>query len=171
MMKKRFYNVLAASIVFSLVTIPNYSYANELEKTVAVSPDEQALKSIENHMKDEDGRGEDKGVQNEVQGEFLVHIVKEVPLYDSSNFQKETGVHLSNQVVKAEKRKGNAYYVRASSGTGWIQNSEGNVEVKEVHTLSSEKLVINEEISTYSEPFTSYKEENVLEPQTIQVMG
>ena len=32
--------------------------------------------------------GEDKGVRSEVQGEFLVHIVKEVPLYDSSNFQK-----------------------------------------------------------------------------------
>lgn len=60
-----------------MVTIPNYSYANELDKTVTVSPDEQALKSIENHMKDEDGRGEDKGVRNEVQGEFLVHIVKE----------------------------------------------------------------------------------------------
>ena len=171
MMKKRFYNVLATSIVFSMVTIPNYSYASELEKTVTVSTGEQALKSIENQMKDEDGRGEDKGVQNEVPGEFLVHIVKEVPLYDSSNLQKETGVHISNQVVKAEKRKGNAYYVRTSSGTGWIQSNEGNVEIKEIHPLLSEKLVINEETSTYSEPFTSYKEENVLEPQTIQVMG
>ena len=89
--EKGFYNVLAASIVFSMVTIPNYSYANEFGKTVTVSSDEQALKSIENHMKDEDGRGEDKGVRSEVQGEFLVHIVKEVPLYDSSNFQKRQG--------------------------------------------------------------------------------
>ena len=30
--EKGFYNVLAASIVFSMVTVPNYSYANELEK-------------------------------------------------------------------------------------------------------------------------------------------
>ena len=44
-----------------MATIPNYSYANELDKTVKVSPDEQALKSIENHMKDEDGRGKIKG--------------------------------------------------------------------------------------------------------------
>ncbi|KYZ66784.1 N-acetylmuramoyl-L-alanine amidase [Bacillus sp. GZT] len=170
-MKKGFYNVLATSIVFSMVTILNYSYSNELEKTVTVSPDEQALKSIENHMKDEDGRGEDKGVRNEMQGEFLVHIVKEVPLYDSSNFQKETGVRISNQVVKAEKRKGSAYYVQTSSGTGWIQNSDENVEVKEIHPLLSEKLIVNEETSTYSEPFASYKEENVLEPQTIQAIG
>ena len=106
-----------------------------------------------------------------MQGEFLVHIVKEVPLYDSSNFQKETGVRISNQVVKAEKRKGNAYYVQTSSGTGWIQNSDGNVEVKEIHPLLSEKLIVNEETSTYSEPFASYKEENVLEPQTIQAIG
>ncbi|WP_264195427.1 hypothetical protein [Bacillus tropicus] len=40
MMKKGFYNVLAASIVFSMAIIPNYSYANELDKTVTVSPDE-----------------------------------------------------------------------------------------------------------------------------------
>ena len=58
--EKGFYNVLAASIVFSMVTIPNYSYANEFGKTVTVSSDEQALKSIENHMKDEDGRGKIK---------------------------------------------------------------------------------------------------------------
>ncbi len=32
MMKKGFYNVLATSIVFSMVTILNYSYSNELEK-------------------------------------------------------------------------------------------------------------------------------------------
>ncbi|HHT7190670.1 TPA: S-layer homology domain-containing protein [Bacillus cereus] len=170
-MKKRFYNVLATSIVFGMVTIPSFSYAQELEKTVVVSPDEQALKSIENHMKDEDGRGENKEINNEVQGEFLIHIVKEVPVYDSSNLQKETGVHISNEVVKAEKRKGNAYYIRTSSGTGWIQNSEGNVEVKEIYPLSSEKLVINEETNIYSEPFTSYKEVNMLEPQTIQVIG
>ncbi len=76
-------------------------------------------------MKDEDGRGEDKGVRNEMQGEFLVHIVKEVPLYDSSNFQKETGVRISNQVVKAEKRKGNAYYVQTSSGTAGYKIAMG----------------------------------------------
>lgn len=44
--EKGFYNVLAASIVFSMVTIPNYSYANEFEKTVTVSPEEQALKVL-----------------------------------------------------------------------------------------------------------------------------
>ena len=47
-------------------------------------------------MKDEDGRGEDKGVRNEMQGEFLVHIVKEVPLYDSSNFQKRQGSYFES---------------------------------------------------------------------------
>lgn len=46
MMKKGFHNVLAASIVFSMVTIPNYSYANELGKTVTVSSEEQALKVL-----------------------------------------------------------------------------------------------------------------------------
>ncbi|MED0965953.1 S-layer homology domain-containing protein [Bacillus paramycoides] len=170
-MKKGFYNVLAASIVFSLVTIPSSSYADTVEKTVTISTDEQALKSIETHMKDEDGRGEDKGITNEAQGDFLVHIISSTPLYDSADLQKVTGVQISNQVVKAEKRKGNAYYVETSSGAGWIQNSEGNVEVKGIYHLSNEQLVINEETATYSAPFNSYKEEKVLQPQTIIAIG
>ncbi|WP_242235370.1 S-layer homology domain-containing protein [Bacillus cereus group sp. BfR-BA-01316] len=170
-MKKGFYNVLAASIVFSMVTIPTSSYADTVEKTVTISTDEQALKSIETHMKDEDGRGEDKGITNEAQGDFLVHIISSAPLYDSADLQKATGVQISNQVVKAEKRKGNAYYVETSSGAGWIQNSEGNVEVKEIYHLSNEQLVINEETATYSAPFNSYKEEKVLQPQTIIAIG
>ncbi|MBE7122072.1 S-layer homology domain-containing protein [Bacillus cereus] len=170
-MKKGFYNVLAASIVFSMVTIPTSSYADTVEKTVTISTDEQALKSIETHMKDEDGRGEDKGITNEAQGDFLVHIINSTALYDSADLQKATGVQISNQVVKAEKRKGNAYYVETSSGAGWIQNSEGNVEVKEIYHLSNEQLVINEETATYSAPFNSYKEEKVLQPQTIIAIG
>lgn len=170
-MKKGFYNVLAASIVFSMVTIPISSYADTVEKTVTISTDEQALKSIETHMKDEDGRGEDKGITNEAQGDFLVHIISSTALYDSADLQKATGVQISNQVVKAEKRKGNAYYVETSSGAGWIQNSEGNVEVKEIYHLSNEQLVINEETATYSAPFNSYKEEKVLQPQTIIAIG
>ncbi|WP_242270655.1 S-layer homology domain-containing protein [Bacillus cereus group sp. BfR-BA-01310] len=170
-MKKGFYNVLAASIVFSLVTIPSSSYADTVEKTVTISTDEQALKSIETHMKDEDGRGEDKGITNEAQGDFLVHIISSTPLYDSADLQKATGVQISNQVVKAEKRKGNAYYVETSSGAGWIQNSEGNVEVKGIYHLSNEQLVINEETATYSAPFNSYKEEKILQPQTIIAIG
>ncbi|EEL69757.1 MULTISPECIES: S-layer homology domain-containing protein [Bacillus] len=170
-MKKGFYNVLAASIVFSMVTIPTSSYADTVEKTVTISTDEQALKSIETHMKDEDGRGEDKGITNEAQGDFLVHIISSAPLFDSADLQKETGAQISNQVVKAEKRKGNAYYVETSSGAGWIQSSEGNVEVKEVYHLANEKLVINEETATYSAPFNSYKDEKVLQPQTIIAIG
>ncbi|MGG3672453.1 N-acetylmuramoyl-L-alanine amidase [Bacillus cereus] len=170
-MKKGFYNVLAASMVFSLVTIPSSSYADTVEKTVTISTDEQALKSIETHMKDEDGRGEDKGITNEAQGDFLVHIISSASLFDSADLQKVTGVQLSNQVVKAEKRKGNAYYVQTESGAGWIQSSEGNVEVKEVYRLANEKLVINEETATYSAPFNSYKDEKVLQPQTIIAIG
>ncbi|WP_439873821.1 S-layer homology domain-containing protein [Bacillus mycoides] len=170
-MKKGFYNVLAASIVCSMVTIPTFSYADTVEKTVTISTEEQALKSIENHMKDEDGRGEDKGVTTEAQGDFLVHIISSASLFDSADLQKATGVQLSNQVVKAEKRKGNAYYVETSSGAGWIQNSEGNVEVKEVYHLANEKLVINEETATYTAPFNSYKDEKVLQPQTIIAIG
>src|SRR6476620_7057363 len=105
-MKKEFYNVLAASIVFSMVTIPSFSYADTVEKTVTISTDEQALKSIESHMKDEDGRGESKGITNEVQGDFFVHIIGSASLFDSAELQKATGVQLSNQVVKAEKQKG-----------------------------------------------------------------
>ncbi|QUG85102.1 S-layer homology domain-containing protein [Bacillus nitratireducens] len=170
-MKKGFYNVLAASIVFSLATIPSSSYADTVEKTVTISTDEQALKSIETHMKDEDGRGEDKGITNEAQGDFLVHIISSASLFDSADLQKATGVQLSNQVVKAEKRKGNAYYVQTESGAGWIQSSEGNIEVKEVYRLANEKLVINEETATYSTPFNSYKDEKVLQPQTIIAIG
>ncbi|UNP74858.1 S-layer homology domain-containing protein [Bacillus nitratireducens] len=170
-MKKGFYNVLAASIVFSLATIPSSSYADTVEKTVTISTDEQALKSIETHMKDEDGRGEDKGITNEAQGDFLVHIISSASLFDSADLQKATGVQLSNQVVKAEKRKGNAYYVQTESGAGWIQSSEGNVEVKEVYRLANEKLVINEETATYSAPFNSYKDEKMLQPQTIIAIG
>ncbi|EJV82524.1 S-layer homology domain-containing protein [Bacillus cereus] len=170
-MKKEFYNVLAASIVFSMVTIPSFSYADTVEKTVTISTDEQALKSIESHMKDEDGRGESKGITNEVQGDFFVHIIGSASLFDSAELQKATGVQLSNQVVKAEKRKGNAYYVQTESGAGWIQSSEGNVEVKEVYRLANEKLVINEETATYSAPFDSYKDEKVLQPQTIIAIG
>ncbi|MGW6192085.1 S-layer homology domain-containing protein [Bacillus cereus] len=170
-MKKGFYNVLAASIVFSLVTIPSSSYADTVEKTVTISTDEQALKSIESHMKDEDGRGESKGITNEVQGDFFVHIIGSASLFDSAELQKATGVQFSNQVVKAEKRKGNAYYVQTESGAGWIQSSEGNVEVKEVYRLANEKLVINEETATYSAPFNSYKDEKVLQPQTIIAIG
>lgn len=154
-----------------MVTIPSFSYADTVEKTVTISTDEQALKSIESHMKDEDGRGESKGITNETQGDFLVHIIGSASLFDSAELQKATGVQFSNQVVKAEKRKGNAYYVQTESGAGWIQSSEGNVEVKEVYRLANEKLVINEETATYSAPFNSYKDEKVLQPQTIIAIG
>ncbi|MFJ8530016.1 hypothetical protein [Bacillus sp. NPDC094106] len=62
------------SLALQVVMIPTSSFASPVEKTVEISTDEQALRSIEDHMKDEDGRGDDQRTTSEVQGDFLVHI-------------------------------------------------------------------------------------------------
>ncbi|MBC6971603.1 S-layer homology domain-containing protein [Bacillus sp. Xin] len=162
-MKKGIYNVLAMSIALQVVMVPASSFAAPVEKTVGVATNDQALKSIEEHMKEH----MDQDIESEVQGEFLVHIIKSTPLYDSVDLQHATGAELSEQVIKASKRKGNAYYVQTSSGAGWIHNSDNNVEIRDVYALSNRNLVINEETFIYSSPFDAFKEETVLQPQTI----
>ncbi|UNT71655.1 N-acetylmuramoyl-L-alanine amidase (plasmid) [Bacillus sp. N447-1] len=63
-MKKSFYNVLAMSLALPVFAVPTSSFAEELQQKKQIevqSIDEQALKSIEEHMKNEDGRGDNEG--------------------------------------------------------------------------------------------------------------
>lgn len=170
-MKKGLYNVFAMSIALQVVMIPSDSFAAPLEKTIELSTDEQALKSIENHMKHEDGRGDSQEANSEVQGDFLVHIKKETSIYESSDLKEWTGKNFSKQVVKASKRKGNAYYIQTRNEAGWIQHIDNHVEVRNIYPLSNKRLVIHEETALYSSPFDSFQEESTLQPQTVVAIG
>jgi len=163
-MKKKFYNILALSLALQTFVAPTYSFAENVEKTTEVSTDEQALKSIEEHAKKHRHNEEN---HLEINGEYLLHLSKKLPLYDSNNLKNKTNIEVTEQVVKATKKKDTTYYVQTASGSGWINNDDNSLEVREIHKLSNKKLIIKEETFTYSLPFEPFKEENKIQPQII----
>ncbi|HDR4514598.1 GW domain-containing glycosaminoglycan-binding protein (plasmid) [Bacillus cereus] len=70
-MKKSIYKILAMSLALEVFAVPTSSFAEQVkqkEQTEFHSVDEQALKSIEEHMKNEDGRGDNEAAIVEDQG-------------------------------------------------------------------------------------------------------
>ncbi|WP_233149560.1 hypothetical protein [Bacillus mycoides] len=92
-MNKRLYNVLATVMVLQIVNIniPTTSFADSVENVVTgtkiTSSDIEAIKSIEDDMRDEDGKGDKIDENGEIQGNFIVNIQKQTTLYDSPNIQ------------------------------------------------------------------------------------
>ena len=134
---------------------PTYSFAESAEKSAEVYTDEQVFKSIEEHVKEHSTHEEDI----EVTGEFLLYTSKKHSLYDSSDLKNKSNVEVTEQVVMATKKKGNAYYITTPAGAGWINNNDNSLEVQEIHKLSNQKLIVKEEASIHSLPFQSFKEE------------
>jgi N-acetylmuramoyl-L-alanine amidase len=163
-MKKNFYKILTLSLALQTFIAPTYSFAESATKFAEISTDEQALKSIEEHAKK---HRHDEENHLEINGEYLLHLSKKLPLYDSNNLQNKTNIEVTEQVVTATKKKDNAYYVQTASGSGWINNDDNSLEVQEIHKLSNQKLIIKEETSTYSLPFKAFKEEHKIQPQTL----
>ncbi|WP_439875158.1 S-layer homology domain-containing protein [Bacillus mycoides] len=163
-MKKQFYNILALSLALQTFATPTYSFAETAKTSTETSTDEQALKSIEEHAKK---HRHDEENHLEINGEYLLHLSKKLPLYDSNTLQNKTNSEVTDQVVKATKKKDTAYYVQTASSSGWINNDDNSLEVREIHKLSNKKLIIKEETFTYSLPFEPFKEENKIQPQTI----
>ncbi|HDR4351013.1 MULTISPECIES: S-layer homology domain-containing protein [Bacillus cereus group] len=176
-MNKRVSKVLATAIVFQVLMIPTTSFAalvgNEGGETKEISSDVQAIKSIENYMEDEDGRGDKVNENGEIQGEFLINIQEPTLLYESSDLQSTVLDQLSNQVVKGTKKKGNWYYIKTGAGEGWIQNSNNTLVEREIYTLPSDarELVIDEKEEIYSSPFSEFKENTILHPQTVEAIA
>ncbi|WP_128855682.1 S-layer homology domain-containing protein [Bacillus sp. CDB3] len=163
-MKKQFYNILALSLALQTFATPTYSFAETAKTNTETSTDEQALKSIEEHAKK---HRHDEENHLEINGEYLLHLSKKLPLYDSNTLQNKINSEVTDQVVKATKKKDTAYYVQTASSSGWINNDDNSLEVREIHKLSNKKLIIKEETFTYSLPFEPFKEENKIQPQTI----
>ncbi|UNP77150.1 S-layer homology domain-containing protein [Bacillus nitratireducens] len=163
-MKKQFYNILALSLALQTFAAPTYSFAETAKTNTETYTDEQALKSIEEHAKK---HIHDEENHLEVNGEYLLHLSKKLPLYVSNNLQNKTNSEVTDQVVKATKKKDTAYYVQTASSSGWINNDDNSLEVREIHKLSNKKLIIKEETVTYSLPFEPFKEENKIQPQII----
>ncbi|WP_264448618.1 S-layer homology domain-containing protein [Bacillus cereus] len=163
-MKKQFYNILALSLALQTFATPTYSFAETAKTNTETSTDEEALKSIEEHAKK---HRHDEENHLEINGEYLLHLSKKLPLYDSNTLQNKTNSEVTDQVVKATKKKDTAYYVQTASSSGWINNDDNSLEVREIHKLSNKKLIIKEETFTYSLPFEPFKEENKIQPQTI----
>ncbi|MGG5793686.1 S-layer homology domain-containing protein [Bacillus nitratireducens] len=163
-MKKQFYNILALSLALQTFAAPAYSFAETAKTNTETYTDEQALKSIEEHAKK---HIHDEENHLEVNGEYLLHLSKKLPLYVSNNLQNKTNSEVTDQVVKATKKKDTAYYVQTASSSGWINNDDNSLEVREIHKLSNKKLIIKEETFTYSLPFEPFKEENKIQPQII----
>ncbi len=101
-MKKKFHNVLALALALQTFVAPTYSFAENVEKTTELSTDEQALKSIEEHAKKHRHAEEN---HLEINGEYLLHLSKKLPLYDSNNLKNKTNIEVTEQVVKATKKK------------------------------------------------------------------
>ena len=163
-MKKRFYNIFALSLALQTFVAPTLSFAENIEKTAELSIDEQALKSIEEHAKQ---HRHDEENDLEISGEYLLHLSTKLPLYDTNDLQTKKNIEIAEPVVKATKKKGNAYYVQTTSGSGWINKENNSLEVQEIHKLSTQKLIVTEETSVYSFPFQSFKEEMTLQPQIV----
>ncbi|KWU64882.1 N-acetylmuramoyl-L-alanine amidase [Bacillus mycoides] len=163
-MKKNFYNILTLSLAVQTFIAPTYSFAESAEKSVEIYTDEQALKSIEEHAKQHRDHEE---TNIEIAGEYLLYVLNKIPLYGSSDLKNKTNVEITEQVVMATKKKGNAYYIQTTSGSGWLHNIDNSLEVQEIHKLSNQKLIVKEEASIYSFPFQSFKEESKLQPQVI----
>ncbi|OOR30485.1 S-layer homology domain-containing protein [Bacillus cereus] len=162
-MKKKLYSVLTLSLALQTVMVPTYSFAESAEKSAEVYTDEQVFKSIEEHVKEHSTHEEDI----EVTGEFLLYTSKKHSLYDSSDLKNKSNVEVTEQVVMATKKKGNAYYITTPAGAGWINNNDNSLEVQEIHKLSNQKLIVKEEASIHSLPFQTFKEEGKLQPQVI----
>ncbi|MBE7115599.1 S-layer homology domain-containing protein [Bacillus paranthracis] len=163
-MKKKFYNILALSLALQTFVAPTHSFAESIEKTAELSMDEQALKSIEEHAKQ---HRHDEENDLEISGEYLLHLSTKLPLYNSNDLKTKTNIEIAEPVVKATKKKGNAYYIQTTFGAGWVNKESNSLEVQEIHTLSNQKLIVTEEASVYSFPFQSFKEETKLQPQTV----
>ncbi|HFJ9471075.1 S-layer homology domain-containing protein [Bacillus paranthracis] len=163
-MKKKFYNILALSLALQTFVAPTHSFAESIEKTAELSTDEQALKNIEEHAKQ---HRHDEENDLEISGEYLLHLSTKLPLYDSNDLKTKTNIEIAEPVVKATKKKGNAYYIQTTFGAGWINKESNSLEVQEIHKLSNQKLIVTEEASVYSFPFQSFKEETKLQPQTV----
>ncbi|AAP24872.1 N-acetylmuramoyl-L-alanine amidase [Bacillus anthracis] len=163
-MKKKFYNILALSLALQTFVAPTHSFAESIEKTAELSIDEQALKSIEEHAKQ---HRHDEENDLEISGEYLLHLSTKLPLYDSNDLKTKTNIEIAEPVVKATKKKNNAYYIQTTSGAGWVNKENNSLEVQEIHKLSNQKLIVSEETSIYSFPFQSFKEEMKLQPQTV----
>lgn len=163
-MKKKLYNILAISLALQTFVAPTHSFAESIEKTAELSMDEQALKSIEEHAKQ---HRHDEENDLEISGEYLLHLSTKLPLYDSNDLKTKTNIEIAEPVVKATKKKGNAYYIQTTFGAGWVNKESNSLEVQEIHKLSNQKLIVSEETSIYSFPFQSFKEETKLQPQTV----
>ncbi|MBP3972379.1 N-acetylmuramoyl-L-alanine amidase [Bacillus sp. WL1] len=176
-MNKRVSNVLATVIAFQVVMVPATSFAatvgNGVKETREISSDMQAIKSIENHMKDEDGRGDKVNENGEIQGDFLINILKETSLYESPNLQSTVLDQVPDQVVKGTKKKDNWYYIETNVNKGWIYIIDNTLEEREIYTLpnNSRDLVINGKTEMYSSPFDKFKENAILQPQTVEAIA
>ncbi|AWC30894.1 hypothetical protein CG478_019120 [Bacillus cytotoxicus] len=176
MIKKKILNVLAMTVVLQggMTATPAFAASASSVKQLdeAISYDIQVLKSIEEHMKDEDGKGEKIGENGEIQGDFLVYIPKEMPIYSSYDLNTPIIHQVSQQVVKATKKKENWYYIETDSVKGWVQNKENVLEEREVYSLpkDTKKIQIKEVTSVYSAPFHAFKENDVLQPQSVEAI-
>ncbi|EMA6344658.1 S-layer homology domain-containing protein [Bacillus cytotoxicus] len=175
-MKKKIFNVLAMIVVLQggMTATPAFAASVSPVKQLGevTSYDIQALKSIEEHMKDEDGKGEKIEANGEIKGDFLVYIPKEIPIYSSYDLNTPIIHQVSQQVVKATKKKENWYYIETDSIKGWVQNKENVLEEREVYSLpkDTKKLQITEVTSVYSAPFHAFKENDVLQPQSVEAI-
>lgn len=162
-MKKKFYSVLTLSLALQTVLTPTYSFAESAEKSAEVYTEDQVFKSIKEHVNEHSTHEEDI----EVTGQFLLYTSKKHSLYTANDLKNKSNIEITEQVVTATKKKGNAYYITTPTGAGWIDNNDNSLEVQEIHKLSNQKLIVKEEASIHALPFQSFKEEGKLEPQVI----
>lgn len=162
-MKKKFYSVLTLSLALQTVLAPTYSFAESAEKSAEVYTEDQVFKSIKEHVNEHSTHEEDI----EVTGQFLLYTSKKHSLYTANDLKNKSNIEITEQVVTATKKKGNAYYITTSTGAGWIDNNDNSLEVQEIHKLSNQKLIVKEEASIHALPFQSFNEEGKLQPQVI----
>lgn len=162
-MKKKFYSVLTLSLALQTVLAPTYSFAESAEKSAEVYTEDQVFKSIKEHVNEHSTHEEDI----EVTGQFLLYTSKKHSLYTTNDLKNKSNIEITEQVVTATKKKGNAYYITTPTGAGWIDNNDNSLEVQEIHKLSNQKLIVKEEASIHALPFQSFKEEGKLQPQVI----
>lgn len=139
--KKKFYSVLTLSLALQTVLAPTYSFAESAEKSAEVYTEASSFKSIKEHVNEHSTHEEDI----EVTGQFLLYTSKTFIIYREW-FKNKSNIEITEQVVTATKKKGNAYYITTPTGAGWIDNNDNSLEVQEIHKLSNQKLIVKKKL-------------------------
>lgn len=97
----------------------------------------------------------------EKNGVFYIYNNNTIPMYNSPSTSSSIVGQLEPQLLIANKRKGNYFYVNTSKGYKWIYKNS-DVQMREIEDFSNSRFIIAEDLILHTQPFTIYRTERVV---------